>query len=429
MSIEASAVAAMDSAGPAALAAQVGDNVNDVDLSPDGTRLYAAGTDGILRVYDTRTGELLASWEVGTELGAIDVSPDGTFLMAVELVPLEENWVGGWPEYETTVTAYRVDLETGAVTSYPLVVTGSYHIFHDVAVLANGDVLLTGRELPGWSGWAPMRLLDPDTGTYSLAGMDARGGSFLSASPDGQLVLLTEHNISDAPVHIYESGVGITASHDLYADGVSGFNWGIHALSADAGLVAQYLPANGLHIYSTDLEYLRNLATDYPQWQSMSVAGLAFDATGENLFVLDSATDTIVQLSTADWAVVQTIAIGTNIDWSGSAFGNALLVDPEGHFFTILSAGKVYEVANPATPFLVEGTPGDDELTGSILVDSIFGYAGNDILNGGDGDDILYGGDESCSGTNCVFNASGDHRLGDTLNGGPGNDTLFGGNE
>jgi Ca2+-binding RTX toxin-like protein len=70
-------------------------------------------------------------------------------------------------------------------------------------------------------------------------------------------------------------------------------------------------------------------------------------------------------------------------------------------------------------PNVINGTPGNDNLTGTSGNDIIngsegddvlTGLRGNDVLNGGDGNDILSGGKGS-----------------DTLNGGLGNDNLVGG--
>ena len=59
----------------------------------------------------------------------------------------------------------------------------------------------------------------------------------------------------------------------------------------------------------------------------------------------------------------------------------------------------------------IQGTAGDDVLTGWIYGDTLYGHSGNDELNGDGGDDTLYGGD-------------GD----DILDGGHGDDALYGGN-
>jgi Tol biopolymer transport system component len=79
----------------------------------------------------------------------------------------------------------------------------------------------------------------------------------------------------------------------------------------------------------------------------------------------------------------------------------------------------IFVVDTNSTPNVINGTPGNDNLTGTSGNDIINGSEGddvltglraNDFLNGGDGNDILYGGKGS-----------------DTLNGGLGNDSLVGG--
>jgi Ca2+-binding RTX toxin-like protein len=79
----------------------------------------------------------------------------------------------------------------------------------------------------------------------------------------------------------------------------------------------------------------------------------------------------------------------------------------------------IFVVDTSSTPNVINGTPGNDNLTGTSGNDIINGSEGddvltglraNDVLNGGDGNDILSGGKGS-----------------DTLNGGLGNDNLVGG--
>ena len=100
----------------------------------------------------------------------MDISPDGKFLMVTDLDPLQfSEDPNNWTNDQATVTVYKVDLATGDVTGYPTTVSGDEYAFYDVAVLANGNVLLTQQILPGWSGWVTMKELDLSTGTYSDA--------------------------------------------------------------------------------------------------------------------------------------------------------------------------------------------------------------------------------------------------------------------
>jgi Ca2+-binding RTX toxin-like protein len=83
------------------------------------------------------------------------------------------------------------------------------------------------------------------------------------------------------------------------------------------------------------------------------------------------------------------------------------------------NSNDIFVVDINSTSKVINGTPGNDNLTGTSGNDIINGSEGddlltglraNDVLNGGDGNDILSGGKGS-----------------DTLNGGLGNDNLVGG--
>lgn len=53
----------------------------EVRISPDGRRIFNAGPDGVVRVYDTLTGQLIHEWQVGGTPGAMDISPDGGLIV------------------------------------------------------------------------------------------------------------------------------------------------------------------------------------------------------------------------------------------------------------------------------------------------------------------------------------------------------------
>ncbi|NJL19563.1 MAG: cadherin-like domain-containing protein [Leptolyngbyaceae cyanobacterium SM1_3_5] len=85
------------------------------------------------------------------------------------------------------------------------------------------------------------------------------------------------------------------------------------------------------------------------------------------------------------------------------------------------------EVAPPAVPEIVLGTPGRDRLRGTTQNDSIFGLGGNDRLIGLAGDDELNGG----GGNDILLGGAGNDELtggggSDRIEGGAGNDRLIG---
>ncbi|MFZ2725739.1 MAG: calcium-binding protein [Methylococcaceae bacterium] len=85
----------------------------------------------------------------------------------------------------------------------------------------------------------------------------------------------------------------------------------------------------------------------------------------------------------------------------------------------------------------IEGSAGNDNLLGTDTINYLYGYAGNDTLNGGNNSDILDGGegDDSLTDTdgfNKLIGGLGNDSLtagagDDTLDGGEGSDTLIGG--
>ena len=81
----------------------------------------------------------------------------------------------------------------------------------------------------------------------------------------------------------------------------------------------------------------------------------------------------------------------------------------------------------------MDGTDGDDTITGTDLSDALFGGAGNDIINGGQGSDAIFGEDGNDNltggdGSDSVNGGAGNDviafDLSDLLDGGPGDDTL-----
>ena len=73
----------------------------------------------------------------------------------------------------------------------------------------------------------------------------------------------------------------------------------------------------------------------------------------------------------------------------------------------------------------INGTSGDDTLTGTVDVDYINGLEGNDTISGGDGNDTLSGADgndviNGDAGNDTIYAGKGD----DTINGGIGNDWI-----
>ncbi|MGF1455390.1 MAG: Ig-like domain-containing protein [Alphaproteobacteria bacterium] len=132
----------------------------------------------------------------------------------------------------------------------------------------------------------------------------------------------------------------------------------------------------------------------------------------------------------------QTIVFGTNdltvnggtgndtADLSGIAFpitvnpsGSATFTDGGGNLVT-LTFINIDTITEGNPPQTVNGTGGDDNLTGSEDADIINGFAGNDVIDGARGADTIVSGPDTIGG------GSVDR---DSVNGGPGADSITGG--
>lgn len=390
----------------------LGDGTDAADMVFDLAEqtLYVAGRDGFLRSYDVTTGQLLRSMSVGQSLGGMDIAPiiDSPvggrgyqpYVIITEQEPVSSS-IDQYGNRTYVVSSYKVDLKTMAVTRYDYAAPGYDHTFFDVALMANGQILLT-QDFRG-SGWVNLKSLNTFTGEYTDLGISLRNRSILSTSEDHRSLFVGEADISNAQMDFYKVG-GLGSDLTLSGtNGSSGFNRGVQAVNENGTLVANYVYGGGLLIFDQSLAFVRNLANEFPQWQSGQLEGLAFNQG--YLYVLDAGTDEVVKISTADWSVAERFALGYDYDGPGSQFGNGLLVTDSGYLF-VNGAHGVSELDMLG----VYGTDGADTLTGDAGANRVYGMNGDDQLTGGGGADVLSGG------------------LGnDSLDGGAGADKMIGG--
>lgn len=141
-------------------------------LSPDGSKLYVAGTDGNVRVYDSNDGSLLQTFEVGDYLNGIAISPDGTTLALSEGIPLPNNNVG-FPRVYVVAEVYTLDLASGDVTSF--VFESKYiqsYVFADVEFTANDTLRIIQQSIADTSSvYVPVITIDLSTGDFKESGI------------------------------------------------------------------------------------------------------------------------------------------------------------------------------------------------------------------------------------------------------------------
>ncbi len=359
--------------------------VNDQVFSPDGTLLYTA-RNGTITAYNVATGAAVNSWTLGKTLGGIDVSPDGGHLVATEQEsgPL----TGSGFSTATDFYVYRLDLTSGVTSTYTSHLSGYVASYADVSFLPDGTALLT-QNYPG-SGWVPLTTLDFGSGTFTASAQSYAQSGTLTASPDRNHILFSPHNISDAPLHLYTAGKGITASHGGYADDIMGYNSGVQAISPTGNLAVEGV---SLAVYDSNLRLVTKLADRYPF--ASGAAGLAFSPDGSKLYLLDKAAREVFVLSTSSWDVLGGYPVGAALSESYSpiagGYGNALQVSPDGTHLSVVGAVSV-QVIDLGKVVSDAATSGNDAVTGDSANNVLYGFEGNDTLDGKSGADALYGG-------------------------------------
>ncbi|HYI49219.1 MAG TPA: calcium-binding protein, partial [Allosphingosinicella sp.] len=366
---------------PAASAVVYSGNLSDYVLSADGLTTYVAGQDGTIRAYNAETGTLLQSWAITTNPGGLALSPDGGFLVVVETTPVSST--GSQWERLTTVVAHRIDLGTGAVTSFPFVATGYDDAFADVEILADGRAYFS--QYFAGSGFTSIWALDFSTGQYQaiLGNQKFAAPPALTSDPDSaeQLLLsITASSGGDQILVDISGGVpAVAASTSPLAGG-----FGIQAFSAEAGLIA-LRTSPGSKIYDTALHAIT--VPDAVRLLMNDATGLAFDSNGENLFLVHSSTGSIVQISTDSWQVVESFDLPDGAFTYNSHRGNELIIGPDARYFMILAGGMLMRIDNPTVADAITGTPGIDSLSGTAGNDVIIGYQSADVMTGFAGDD------------------------------------------
>ncbi len=340
----------------------------EVRISPDGRRIFNAGPDGVVRVYDTLTGQLIHQWQVGGSLGAMDLSPDGSLLVIFDAAqPI----------------MYYVDISRfGQVTALDYALGPNEGLIVDVAIFSNQTALVLQSRTDG--GFWQAETLNINLAQFAPTNTSVQPGAFLSRvsnpEPFVEEVLISEAEGGT----IFRRGLGE----------VLGISSGIADTRAQAlggDFYAFAYPSfaviiNGWGGNNTTVE-LRNSNFNFGV-----VRDLEFSADLRFFHVLGRSGSTIFTFRTSDWSLVGSFATGTAIP-DNSADPVTLLLDPRGQFFTIQSGtGSAFTVVeNPLAP-AIEGTMFPEELIGTLFGDDIFGFGGDDTINAGDGADFIHAG-------------------------------------
>jgi len=366
--------------------------VKDAILSADGRTAYVATGDGHVSLVDTTTGQTKTNITVGTQLGGMDVSADGRYLVVTEGKLVDRSSPGGSPAKMAVV--HVVDLQTNTVKDYATFVNGWDLSFQDAAFTSDGKILLS-QNFDG-SGFVSVTTLDLATGSFTAGTTKYGQSGVLSVSDDHGKVLMAETNGSWGSIFLLAPGAAQTASHNQFGnfDGVSGFNFGVQAISGDGSKSAQWI-SGAIEVYDGSLKHLVRLGGYSPY--AMSTHGMDFSADGKHLFVVDAVKDQIFDFSTETWSLNEVYAIGANINAvdvsfaAGAAYGDRVTLSNDGRTMIIMDDNKVVSV-NMSMLKLAGGTDAADTLQAVGGGDLLRGFGGDDTLIGGNGRDTLVGG-------------------------------------
>ena len=334
----------------------------EVRISADGSRIYNAGPDGVLRVFDTLTGALLHEWQIGGSPGAMDMSPDGGLLVIVDRTQ--------------PIITYVDLLRFGAVTTAQYVPGPNQGLIVDVAIMADQTAVIiqeqTGGRIPA------LRRLNLNT--LEMQSVDTVGpNSVLSRAivqPGGYSEVLVSQPLGE---------FGVYRSFGSFQSAFTNNDSPVpQAISAS--LVAIVEMQDMVGIYDSGL----NALTVLSGFDFGTVRELAFSAEGQFLYVLGQNGGRLFTMRTSDWSLANTFDTGLQIA-EGNNVPVTMLVDPRGQFFTIQTEAGFVVVENPLAPVL-EGTMFPDQITGTLFGDVIAGLGGDDTINAGDGADVIRAG-------------------------------------
>lgn len=293
-------------------------------------RFYVSSSDGDVYAFDPTSNTLSKTLHLGGVLSGLDISPAGDFLLVADSSGTVFG-SGAYPQ-DHHVALHRVSLANWTSTDINFDVYGYELGPADVAVASQHAALLT--TFFSGSGWTPLREFDPMAAGFDGVQVQGVGTvpssisspTYLISSPDHHYVLVLEGNISNGAFHLFDTVQNkVTASQDLYALGTSGFNTG-KADIANSGLIVN-VTYNNVFVLDVNLHIVRDLS---PLTSAGRIVGAHFNDTGDQLFLWDSTSDTILIYDTHSWLKVSTLAVSSNVDfgYNGAPWGMMAIGQP-----------------------------------------------------------------------------------------------------
>jgi sugar lactone lactonase YvrE len=295
-------------------------------------RLYITTNKGTVERYDFRANAWLAPLKVGNSLNGVDITPDGSALYVAEN---QRSGVQGFLR--------KVNLNTGAVTNLPynlqIIESGSW----DVAIGANGKGMMSTR----WEGSGTVPFREINLATDTLTQRSDAGSTFgkinqnthIHRSSDRSLFFMTEPNSSAGPIFTYNGTTDTFPNRsqtNTFHDGT------LSAVSRNGALIALEEFGVGISIRNPNLTQITTLNNNFD-------GGLAFDPTKDILYAVNSTTDQIIAFNTNTWTQLFSLNIGENVPSSTPFDSGVMSVSNDGKLLFLSTPSGVRILSLPGS--------------------------------------------------------------------------------
>jgi hypothetical protein len=328
---------------------------NDMVFDHAGTHLYITTAEGLVWPYDLVTDSFDTPYDLGGSLAGLDIADDDSYLLVAQ--------------YDTGLTQgafQRLNLSTGMLSNIGYSRTFGEGGAWDVAIGSNGLALVT-TEYQG-SGWTPLRQINLTTNVITNRTDDPGSGgngrvrqeTQIHRSADRTRMYFLESNISSGPVFTYSAtndSFGLSVQTDAFLDVASA------AVNRDGSLL-------GTRLYNTPASL--DTAPNFDHVHSFGTidSGVAFDATRDVFYGIDSVTDQIIAYDTNTYIEKFRFDIGENVSSGSSQFGPGYLVaSQDGHYLALQTSTAIRIYRVPAVQLVSVASVTNHGSAGSFSID------------------------------------------------------------
>ena len=321
-----------------------------------GNHLYFTTGYGLVWPYNLVTGQFDATYNIGGYLIGADIAPDDSFLL-----------IADGSSGLTQGALRKLNLVTGEVTSIYYDLESGEAGAWDVAIGSNGLALVTTQY--AGSGWVPLRQIDLTTSAISIR-MDVpgsqgphpgeefstiRGNTQVHRSADGTRFYFLESDSSNGPAFTY------SATSNTFGPNTTLAPSGSYTFLENASAAV----SRDGSLLGTRLQNASSAFLDTPGFASVQTfngldGGVAFDATKDRFYGVDSVSDQIVAYDTTTFAEQFQLPIDEDIAAGSTQFGPGTLVaSQDGHYLALMTttAIRIYDVSAAIPPPTPTPTP------------------------------------------------------------------------